>query len=398
VDVRPEWPTIDSYLSLFGGSIACNLALQVPHCAVRVRTMGWDGRTATDDELKRMEALTRDWMEAGACGLCLGLDYQPSANADLRELVALSKAAAAYGGIYAAHQRYHILGRKAAWEETFEIGRRAGIPVHVSHERVDAEARDLLDRAQEEGLDLTFESYLYGAGMSHMTIMLPVDVQVGAPEEVAERLRDPAVREACLPHLKQRLGQADQVVGFTRSGRHIGRRLRDLADEAGTAPEAFAYDLIIQEDGLCTYVFPWQAPPDEIAEAIDRTARHPVMMIASDGIYNIPHPHPRGFGCFARVLGHFVRERGLLSLKQAVHKMSGMPARRFGLTDRGAVAPGMAADLVVFDPGTVGSHATFEEPMRPPTGIDRVIVNGAVVMEAGRHTGASPGRVLRRSG
>jgi N-acyl-D-amino-acid deacylase len=305
--------------------------------------------------------------------------------------------AAEYGGVYAAHQRYHTLGRPAAWEETFQICRQAGVPVHVSHERVDGEAEGLLDRAQEEGLDLTFESYLYGAGMSHMTIMLPVDVQVGAPEEVAKRLRDPAVRERCLPQLRQRLGEAGQVVGFTRSGRHIGRRLRDLASQAGAAPEAFAYDLIIEEEGLCTYIFPWPGSAGEIAEAIDRTARHPMMMIASDGIYNVPHPHPRGFGCFARVLGHFARKRGLLSLKEAVHKMSGMPARRFGLTDRGAVAPGMAADLVVFDAGSVGSPATFEDPMRPPTGIDQVLVNGAVVMEAGCHTGAYPGRVLRPS-
>ena len=397
VSVEPVWPDIASYLGIFQGNTPCNLALQVPHCAVRLQAMGWDARPASNDELEAMAASTRSWMEAGACGLCLGLDYQPTANADLRELVTLTRVVAEYGGLYAAHQRYHTIGRKAAWEETFEICRQSGAPVHVSHERVDPEAGELLERAQAEGLDVTFESYLYGAGMSHMTIMLPIDIQRGTPDEVATRLKEPDIRTRSLPTLKGRLGAADQVVGYTRSGLHIGRRLSDLAREAGKTPEAFAYDLIIEEDGLCTYVFPWPGAADEIANAVDNTVGHPMMMIASDGIYNIPHPHPRGFGCFARVLGHYVRERGMLTVSEAVHKMSGMPARRFGLTDRGEVAVGKAADLVVFDPQTVGSPATFEDPMRPPVGIHRVIVNGETVMADGSPTGVSPGRVLRRN-
>ena len=396
VDIDLAWPSIEAYLEIFRGNTACNLALQVPHCAVRLNVMGWDARPASARELQAMEALTHEWLAAGACALCLGLDYQPSANADLHELVALSRVAAGYGAIYAAHQRYHTLGRPAAWEETFEISRQAGIPVHVSHERVDGEAQGLLQNAEREGLDVTFESYLYGAGMSHMTIMLPMEVQAGSPDEVARRLRDPDVREASLPSLRGRLGECDQVVGYTRSGRYAGRRLSDLAQEAGVPPEAFAYDLIIEENGRCAYVFPFQMPEQEVAESIERTARHPSMMIASDGIYNIPHPHPRGFGTFARVLGHFVRERGLLSVEEAVYKMSGFPAQRFGLTDRGLVASGKAADLVVFDPDTVGAGATFEAPLLPPAGVDWVLVNGRVVMAGGVHSGEFPGRIVRR--
>ena len=313
----------------------------------------------------------------------------------MRELVALCKVAASYGGIYAAHVRYHILGRKAAWEETFELSRQAGIPVHISHEKVDAEAAKLLERADREDIDVSFESYLYPAGMSHMTIMLPVPDQVGTPAEVIEHLKKPEVRARALADLPNWLGTCNQVVGFTRSGRYIGRTLSDLAKEAGVAPEAFAYDLIIEEEGLCTYVFPWQVSPEEAESSIATTIAHPRMMVASDGIYNVPHPHPRGFGCFARVPGIFVREKNMVSLEDAIYKMSGFPARRFGLKDRGEIAKGKAADLVVFDPKTINARATFENPIQSPVGIHHVLVNGAPAITEGQPTNQFHGRVLR---
>jgi N-acyl-D-amino-acid deacylase len=395
-EVKPGWPTIDAYLSIFPGNSASNVYPQVPHCALRLAVMGWDPSPASDEQINAMVALAEAWMEAGAAGLCLGLDYQPSANADTRELVALCKAVASRGGIYAAHQRYHTLGRVAAWEETLELSRLAGIPVHVSHERIDDSILAIFERVDREDFDLTFEAYLYPAGMSHLTIMLPVEVQIGPPSEVIENLKKPEVREKSLPHLKEWLGSCNQIMGYTRSGRYTGRRLADLAAEAGAAPEAFAYDLVVEEEGVCTYIFPWQVPNQEADASVARTAVHPRLMIASDGVYNVPHPHPRGFGCFAQVLGQFVRERKLLSAAQAVHKMSGFPARRFGLADRGQIAEGMVADLVVFDPETVGAGATFEEPRKPPTGIDHVLVNGVPAVERGHPTGHMAGRVLKR--
>ncbi len=396
VDIEPPWASIEEYLALYDRLTPSNVVSQVPHCAVRAEVMGWDARVATDDELRQMETLTREWMEAGACALNLGLDYQPSANADFRELVALCKVAAEYDGIYAAHIRYHTIGREAAWRETFDLSREAGIPVHISHERVDDISGPLLEEVDRNNIDLTFESYLYPAGMTHMTMMLPMEYQQGSPGEVLERLRDPSVREASLPTMRETLGRADQICGFTRSGRHIGKRLHELAEEAGKPPEVFAYDLLLEEDGLQAFVFPWQVPEEEAAKTVATTARHPRMMVASDGIYNIPHPHPRGNGCFARVLGEFVRDRSLLTLEEAVYRMSAFPAERFRIPERGLIEKGRIADLVIFDPATVAAQSTYEDPNQPPIGIDDVIVNGEFVIADGSPTGTMSGRVIRR--
>jgi N-acyl-D-amino-acid deacylase len=391
-----NWKRAEDYLGIFPGKIPANLYPQVPHCAVRLEAMGWDPRPATDVELARMEETTREWLEAGAGCLCLGLDYQPSANADLRELVALSKLASSYGAIYAAHIRYREIGRKRAWEETFELAKQSGIPVHISHERVDAESAELLERVDREDIDLTFESYLYPAGMTHLAMMLPLKFQVGSMEQRIETLHRPETREESLPHLRQSLGKdGNQIVGYTASGRYIGMTLAEAAASVNKSWEEFAYDLMIEENGVETFIFPWQSPREEFQTTLDETAVHPRMMIASDGVYNIPHPHPRGSGCFVQYLGRYVRERKLVSLEEAVYKMSGFPAERFGIKDRGRIAKGLAADLVVFDPETVADRSTWNNPIEPPVGVDWVLVNGVPVVEEGGLTGAVPGRVLR---
>ncbi|MCH8296289.1 amidohydrolase family protein [Candidatus Poribacteria bacterium] len=396
-DLSLNWNSAEDYLSIFPGHIPANVYPQVPHCAVRLQAMGWAARPATDEELKAMEKTTREWLEAGAGCLCLGLDYQPSANADLRELVTLSKVAASYGAIYAAHVRYQTIGRRKAWEETIEIAQQAEIPVHISHERVDDEIADILDRVEREGIDLTFESYLYPAGMTHMVLMLPMEFQAGSPAEMLANLENPMVREKSLPYLREKLGRCDQIVGYTRSGRFIGMTLKEAAEQEGKSPEELAFDLVIEEEGIETFVFPWQTPPQENEVTLNRTAVHPRMMIASDGVYNIPHPHPRGYGCFVQFLRHFGREQRLVSLQEAIYKMSGFPAERFGLKDRGRIAEGLGADLVVFNPETVADRSTWQEPVQPAAGVDWVLVNGVPVIEGGNPTGQLPGRVLRHS-
>jgi len=395
IEMDLGWPTIEDYLSIFPGNSPCNVYPQVPHCAVRLKVCGWEPGPASDAQIEEMADLTRQWMEAGAGCLNLGLDYQPSVNSDLRELVALCKVAESYGGIYAAHIRYHTLGRADAWEETFELHRQSGIPVHISHERVDEECVELLARAEKEDIDISFEAYLYAAGMSHMTIMLPVKDQEGTPAQVIEHLRNPDVRERIIPYLTNWLGAYNQIVGYTRSGRFIGQTLSEVAKDLGKSAEACAYDLIVEEEGLSAYIFPWQVSAEEAEETIARTIRHPLMMAASDGIYNVPHPHPRGFGCFAQIPGKYVREQKLVTLEQAVHKMSGFPAKRFGITDRGEIGKGKVADLVIFDPETVNARATYEEPTLSPVGIERVFVNGVSTVENGEPTGALPGQVVR---
>ena len=232
--------------------------------------------------------------------------------------------------------------------------------------------------------------------MTQMTMMLPMEMQQGSPQEVLNRLENPETRAAALPEMKEWLGRCDQVVGFTKTGRYIGERLIDIAERAGKSPEAFAYDLILEEDGYQGFIFPWQVPEEESAHTLDRTVVHPRMMIASDGIYNVAHPHPRAQGCFARVLGEFVRERGAISIEEAVYKMSGFPAERFRLGNRGAIKESWAADLAIFDPDTVAAQSTFENPAQPPVGIPHVIVNGIPVIRDNQPTPSRPGKVVRR--
>ncbi len=396
-EVPLNWQTPDEYLNMFNDRIPANLYPQVPHCAVRLGAMGWDARPATSDELKTMERSTRAWLEAGACCLCLGLDYQPSANADLDELVYLSKVAARYDAIYAAHVRYQLIGRKAAWQETVEIAKQADIPVHISHERVDDEVGAILDQVDREDIDLTFESYLYPAGMTHLAMLLPMEYQTGTPEEMLENLEDPAVQAKSLPYLREKLGDANQIIGYNRSGRYIGMLLFQAAQAEGKSNEEFAYDFIRDEAAIETSIMPWSSPAEENERILNRTASHPRMMIASDGVYNIPHPHPRSYGCFVQYLGKYVREKKIVSLKEAVYKMSGFPAERFRIHDRGKIAQGLAADIVIFDPETVADQSTWFEPVQPPIGVNWVFVNGIPVIEDGDVTDRLPGKVLRHT-
>ncbi len=293
-----NWQTPDAYLSLFDGQIPANIYPQVPHCAVRLGAMGWDARPATDDELRKMERTTLEWLDAGACCLCLGLDYQPSANADLRELVFLSKIARAYDAIYAAHVRYRILGRKRAWEETIEIAQHAEIPVHISHEKVDAEIEEILERVEREDIDLTFESYLYPAGMTHLAMMLPMEFQTGAPLEMLKNLEKPDVREKSIAFLREKLGQGNQIVGYTRSGKFIGMTLAEAATNQGKSLEEFGFEVIREEAAVETFVMPWETSHQENERILNRTASHPRMMIASDGVYghSFVLPNPLGLG------------------------------------------------------------------------------------------------------
>jgi N-acyl-D-amino-acid deacylase len=397
--VTPDWPTIAAYLDRFPGHTPANVVPQVPHCAVRLAVMGWDARPANDDELEQMRALTRAWLEAGAVCLNLGLDYQPSAFADLRELVELSKVAREYDAIYAAHLRYTDYGRAGAWREIMEIGRQADIPVHVSHESVDEITRPLLVEAAER-CDLTFESYIYPAGCTHLAMMLPIADQAGGTEGIRARLANPADRKRMRAHLHQTLTTANAageraVFVATQTGRYIGMSITEAAAQAGESLGDFALHVLDEEDPYALMVYHRGGTPERQAAIARETVRHPRMMVASDGVYHGPSGHPRGYGCFARILRHAVRETGAVTLEEAVRKMSGFPAERFRIKERGLLRPGYGADVVIFDPETVADRATWDDPFRPAEGIARVIVNGATVVEAGKPTGALPGQVLR---
>jgi N-acyl-D-amino-acid deacylase len=398
-DLSLDWPTAESFLAIFKGTTPVNVVPQVPHCAVRYRAMGWDARPATDDELDQMRTTTREWLEAGAVALCLGLDYQPSAFADTRELVELSKVAKEYDAIYAAHIRNNEIGGVAAWRETMEIGERSGAPVHISHEHVTPTTTPLLEEA-EKRCDLTFESYLYPAGCTHLALTLPIWAQAGGPDGIRERLQDPEARQRMRDHLHNQLtanpARSKAVFVHTQTGRYVDQSIHDAAASEGMAVGDFAIKVLEEEHPYALMIYHHGTTPEEQREIQYDTARHPKMMIASDGIYHGESGHPRGFGCFARVPRLCVREMGAISLEEAIWKMSGFPAERFRVQGRGLLRAGYGADVVIFDPAEIADRATWEEPRLEPVGIDRVIVNGQTVVKSGKPTGTLPGRVLRR--
>jgi N-acyl-D-amino-acid deacylase len=340
-------------------------------------------------------------MEAGAVGLCVGLDYQPSVHSDTHEQAELAAVAREFGGIYAAHGRSIEFGRIGAFRETMEVSRRARIPVCVSHEKVDAEVTALLDEAAADpDVDLTTESHLYSAGSTHLLYNVPLADQVGGPEAVLERLEAPGYRAALAARLDESFSGVtaaglNAYFSASRTGRHIGRTIAEIADAWHLGPGDATVRLLREELPDAMLIYPWGETEEEFEITAIASVRHPAVIVSSDGVYHGPLPHPRGFGTFPRVLRRFVRELGAVTLEQAIWKMSGLPASRYGLRDRGRIEVGRAADLVIFDPATVADRATYAEPRLVPVGIDRVIVNGVTAARDGRATGLRPGRVLR---
>ena len=341
-NLRWDWPTPEAYLADFEGRTPVNVVAQAPHAAIRLAAMGWEPRRANPAELEQMRRLTRAWMEAGAVGLCVGLDYQPSVHSDTDEQVELAKVAAEYGGRYSAHGRSLEFGRAGAFRETIEVGRRAELPVCVSHERVDEECAGLLDEAVAAGVDLTTESHLYSAGSTHLLYYVPLEDQVGGPMAVLERLADAGYAG----RLARRLDEAfagpaapglNAYFAATRTGRRIGQTVRQAVDEMGVSPGEGVVRLMREELPDAMMVYPWGQTEAEFEPTAIASLRHPAVVVSSDGVYHGPMAHPRGFGAFPRVLRRFVRELGVISLPEAIWKMSGLPAQRYGLRDRGRI-------------------------------------------------------------
>jgi N-acyl-D-amino-acid deacylase len=395
-----EWRTISEYLAQFDGRCSINACTLIPNGNVRMEVIGLDPRKPTADEIKKMRAIVREGMEQGAVGLSSGLDYVPSLYADEDELSELCAEIAPFGGIYVTHMRgYNEQKAPGALREVFNIGKRAGCGVHVSHFNCVADQTiPLLDAARRDGIDVTFDlyCYLYGSTIVAM-ITLPPDVLEGGIAKTVARLKDPAVRKglegafanprnpietmrlASLPH-----PDWQKYEGMTLPAAAASRK-QSLVD--------FTCDLLVATNmaaGCVVRHFMARQESD-----IPKLMRHPLMMGGSDGIYVGGKPHPRGCGCFARYLGHHVRN-GDWTLEEAVMKCSYHTARRFGLKDRGLVREGMAADVVVFDPETIADRSTFDDGRALTVGVEHVLVNGAPVLLNGERTAARPGRGLRR--
>ena len=389
---------------------AVNVATMVGNGSVRGFVVGNENRPATDAEMARMVEEVRKAINGGCVGLSSGLEYTPSGFADPNELVALASVMKGTGYPYASHMRNEDDRVVAAVEETVHIGRMAGVPVQVSHLKAQGQRNywkqhvilDLLAQAREAGVDAMFDCYPYIAYQTGLTNLFPTEMRAGGTRAFLARLRDPAtagrLERACRDKVAL-LGDWNSVqitsAGSTPWAR--GRKLGDLARERGVDPYALTLELL-ESNGGGVGMIGFGMSEENVAELL----AHPLGTMCSDGGAYAPYgplstssPHPRGYGSFPRLLGHYVRDAGALPLETAIHKVTGASARRLGLSGRGAVAPGAFADLVAFDPATVADRATFQDPHQYPVGIPVVVVNGVVTIRDGEQTGARAGRGVR---
>jgi dihydroorotase/N-acyl-D-amino-acid deacylase len=389
-----------------------NIGSFIGQGSVREAVIGAVNRRPAPQELERMRVLVEQGMLDGAFGLSSGLFYVPGAFTPTEEVIELARVAGRYGGIYISHMRDEAAGVVESVLETIRIGEKGGLPAQITHHKIvgpgywgrSVETLRLVDEARARGVDVTIDQYPYTASSTSITsALLPAWAQEGGREQLLGRLRDRATRE----RIKR---ESAEIIKLERGGGDpknvvlarcewdstlAGKTLADVARARGwePTPEGGAEAAIwITERGGCQGIFHAISEEDLV-----RILTHPATMVASDGgivIFGEGHPHPRSYGTFARVLGHYVRERGVLRLEEAVRKMTSFPAQRLGLADRGVLRPGMKADIAVFDPERVRDAATFERPHQYAEGFSLVLVNGQVVFENGRITGARPGRVL----
>jgi N-acyl-D-aspartate/D-glutamate deacylase len=384
-DALPDWDGHAGYMALLDQEPASvNVAVLIGHNIVRGAVLGGRDDAPSADELAAMEAIVDEGLAAGAIGLSTGLIYEPGRHARPPEITALARHAAAAGAIYTSHMRDEGTGLLASVRETIAIGSDTGVRVQVSHHK--AAGRDswglvrdslaLIDAARASGIDVAADQYPYTAGST----VLAAVVQNGAltlQGGPLGRLEPGDVRLASAPSHPE----------------WEGRTIAEIAADLGRAPIAAAEHIVAEEGARATAILEVMCEDD-----VRTVMRHPSTMIGSDGLPTLDaKPHPRLYGTFARVLGRYARDARVLSLEEAVHRMTGLPAAHFRLADRGLVRVGHHADLVVFDPSTITDRATYETPQVGPAGIALVLVNGAVVARDGAHTGARPGRCLRRA-
>lgn len=388
-DVVPEWDTPAEFLEDVRDASLTSIVPLVPHCNVRAAVMGDRPGRADAGEIAAMRTVIADWMDEGAVGMATGLDYLPGRYADVDELVALCQTVAERGGVYASHVRNLDFGRADAWREAGEIGRRANIPLRFAHERLDEEGAALLDEVSHDN-DVTVDVHLYPAGVTSLAFHVPAVHLADGVMAMSGRLRSDAdLREQLAAHLtRQMTGRPGQeaIVAATTSRQHEGRMLSEMAAERGCTVGDVAVELLIEEMPSALLVYIWQASDAIWDETMERSITDPRTIIATDGVYLGSSTHPRGWGTFPRILGEFARDRAMLPLATAVHKMTGRTADAYGLVDRGRIAPGLRADITVFDPATVGSLASLAAPRLAPTGIEMVMVGGRQVTRGNVNT------------
>jgi len=409
------WRDIAGFLSgLERSGTALNYATFVGHGAVRAAAMGFGDKAASAAELDRMKALVSEAMAGGALGLSSGLEYTPGSFASTEELVALCRVAAGTGGVYATHMRDEEAGVLEAVDEALQIAAESSIRLQISHLKIGFAANwpkfgqliDRLERARLAGVDFRCDRYPYIAWATGLSLFFPLWAREGTTEDFISRLRAPSLQERLRSEVtaqEAELGSWDRVLissVATDGNRALeGMNVLAASTRLGKTPYDFMRDLLIEERGRVGMItFGMSEGHLKVLLA------HPLVGVGADGSAVAPYgplakgrPHPRLYGTFPRALGKYVREEKVVLLEEMVRKITAMPAKHLGFVRRGMLKAGWAADVCVFDPARIADRATFSEPAVYPEGIEKVIVNGEVVVDAGTHTGRLPGKVLRRN-
>jgi len=413
--LKANWSTLAEYMKqIEKRKVAINVALLIPHGTLRACVTGLDSRKPSAKEMARMKALAEQCMREGAFGMCTGLRYVPGSYAETSEVVELLKVVGMHGGFYASHVRDE--GDRgtypAALAEAVEIGEKAGVPIQISHFKALGkrawgkinDALKIVDDARARGVDVTADQYPYTASGTGFAAWIPKWAHEGGIDRFIERLKDPEQHRKIVEEtrlvLEDRGGPERAILTrYSPNPSYEGKTLADIVKERGGDPVDVILQLIVESRGEAPVVNFNQRDEDVVT-----VMQHPAIMVGTDGYALAPYgilgkgkPHPRSYGTYPRVLGKYVRDEKVLRLEEAVRKMTSLPAQRLGLQDRGLLKPGMFADIVVFDPGRVIDKASFTDPHQYPEGIEYVLVNGTVVIRKGRHTGALPGRVLRKT-
>lgn len=410
-----EWPwnSMAEYLSAMEKlPPATNSMMLVPSGAIRASVVGWENRPATPGELERMKRILAQAMEEGACGYSTGLIYAPGIYADRTEMVELCKVTAGYGGFFVVHIRSEGDYFLESMQEVIEICRDAGCPLHISHLKIlgkknwgrAGEALALIEEARAQGLDVSFDQYPYTAGSSGLDLVIPPRFHTGGTARLLERLNNPAVREeirqvqeGLKPERWENFVDTCTWDGIivsavkTDANRFVeGKSVAEIAKITGKTPIDAVCDLLVAEENAVTMIVFYGSEED-----VKEIMRSEYMTICTDAIVG-GKPHPRTYGTCARFLGKYVREEKVLTLPQAVKRMTSFPAQRLGLQNRGLIREGMIADLVIFNPDSIIDKGTYTEPNQYPGGIEFVLVGGQLAVADGKLTGARAGKVLRR--
>ena len=418
-----DWTTLGEYLeALERRGVAPNVASFIGATTVRVHELNYDNRLPNEEELMRMKALVKQAMEEGALGVGSSLIYAPANYSSTEELIELSKVASEYGGMYITHMRSEGNGIFGAVDETIRIAKEANLQAEIYHLKMAGNANwnkldsviAKIDRANKSGLKITADMYTYTAGATGLDASMPPWVQEGGMSAWIKRLKDPKIRKKALDEMRNpsdkwenlllMAGSPDRVLllDFATDSlkQFIGKSLAEVAKIYGKSPEETAMDLVIADSTRVGTAY-FMMSEDNIRRQIAL----PYLSFGSDagsltaeGIFIKTNTHPRAYGNFSRLLGKYVRDEKVISLEEAIRKLTSLPASNLKIKKRGSLLPGYYADLAIFDPALIKDNATFEKPHQYSSGMVHVFVNGTQVLNNGEHTGARPGKVVRGPG